>query len=182
MPGLFDSFKEHGATELALLLIDSIDPVQLRQQIEAAVEVELRLSKIANAPASNIALVPVPSSAEAFRVRGFAPANEVAKALACALRLSGAPVRVIRLLKRSRAVSDQATLATEARWQNQIESMAARHDFDGQVILVDDIVTTGATLVEAKRAVEAAGAQVIGFCTLAETLLKRNTNSAKANT
>ena len=41
-----------------------------------------------------------------------------------------------------------------------------------RVLLVDDIVTTGSSLVEAARAIRAAGAQVVGFATLAETILK----------
>jgi predicted amidophosphoribosyltransferase len=38
------------------------------------------------------------------------------------------------------------------------------------VILVDDIVTTGASLTEAKRCLEGAGFPVLGFVAFAETL------------
>jgi orotate phosphoribosyltransferase len=41
-----------------------------------------------------------------------------------------------------------------------------------RVILVDDVVTTGATLLEAARAVTSAGGEVVGFLTFSETLLK----------
>jgi predicted amidophosphoribosyltransferase len=43
---------------------------------------------------------------------------------------------------------------------------------DELVVLVDDVVTTGASLREAERAMKAAGNQVLGFLTIAETLLK----------
>jgi predicted amidophosphoribosyltransferase len=41
-----------------------------------------------------------------------------------------------------------------------------------QVIIFDDVVTTGATILEASRAVTAAGGNVIGFLAFAETILK----------
>lgn len=187
MPALIDSFKEHGATELALLLVDSIDSVILRQELFTAFGFDLAVadegaSTLEGGATSSLALVPIPSSTDAFRSRGFSPANEVAKAFASRLGADGVSVRVVRLLKRSREVADQSTLTTQERWHNQTESMVARHDYEGRVILIDDIVTTGATLVEAKRAVEKSGAQVIGFCTLAETLRKRDINFSKPNT
>jgi predicted amidophosphoribosyltransferase len=40
------------------------------------------------------------------------------------------------------------------------------------VVLVDDVVTTGATLLEGRRALMQAGVEVIGFVTIAETLAK----------
>ena len=90
--------------------------------------------------------------------------------------------RVISLLVRSRAVADQASLDSDDRRSNQDESMAAIHQLTGDVLLIDDIVTTGATLSEARRAVELAGGRVIGFCTLAETLLKHSDKNAKPST
>jgi predicted amidophosphoribosyltransferase len=44
--------------------------------------------------------------------------------------------------------------------------------FGRQVILFDDVVTTGSTILEAGRAVELAGGTVIGFLAFAETILK----------
>lgn len=89
---------------------------------------------------------------------------------------------MVRLLRRSRLVRDQSLLTTQERWQNQTQSMVARHQVNGSVILIDDISTTGATLLEARRAVEDSGGKVIGFCTLAETLLKRSAIYSKPDT
>jgi len=44
----------------------------------------------------------------------------------------------------------------------------------GAVVLVDDVVTTGASLREAARAMAAAGNQVVGFVTIAETILRND--------
>jgi orotate phosphoribosyltransferase len=41
-----------------------------------------------------------------------------------------------------------------------------------QVIILDDVVTTGSTILEAARAVAAAGGIVVGFLGFAETILK----------
>jgi orotate phosphoribosyltransferase len=50
----------------------------------------------------------------------------------------------------------------------------------GRVILVDDVVTTGATLITAKQTLENAGYFVEGFVTFAETEGKRCTLTTQA--
>lgn len=161
-------------SELAYLLVQQIDGGLVKTWLE----------RIIGPPGESgvISLVPIPSSAEAFRARGFNPAAEVASAFAALLHQAGYSARVVRLLNRSRSVSDQAKLGSFDRWHNQVQSMAARHRFAGRVLLIDDIVTTGATMIEARRACTEAGASVIGFAAIAETLMKRQGNSAKANT
>jgi predicted amidophosphoribosyltransferase len=48
-----------------------------------------------------------------------------------------------------------------------------------RVLLVDDIVTTGSTLIEAERAVIAAGGESVGFLTIAETVRKFDARKQK---
>jgi predicted amidophosphoribosyltransferase len=170
---LIHSFKENGVTELAERLIENVDPEVFSNQAARA---------FGHESITRLLLVPVPSSVEAFRQRGFAPGEVVAKSFGKLFQRIGLNVSVVRLLKRSRSVRDQSQLSTEERWQNQFESIIARHSINEDVVLVDDISTTGATLLEAKRAVEAAGGRVLGFCALAETLLKQQPISAKPNT
>ncbi|OXE35355.1 MAG: hypothetical protein CGW95_14360 [Phenylobacterium zucineum] len=117
------------------------------------------------------AVLCMPSSKAAMARRGVNPALLLCKRVA---RAAGLPM--IGGLNLVRQPRDQAALGLEGRAANLRDSM--RFDpprgFDREVILFDDVVTTGATLLEARRAVEAAGAglRVSGFCVLAETLRK----------
>lgn len=65
------------------------------------------------------------------------------------------------LLRRTRSTLRQFDLTPPKRWENVRKAFAARagyHLRDAHVLLVDDIVTTGATCSEAARALRAAGA------------------------
>jgi len=69
-----------------------------------------------------------------------------------------------------RKVRDQAALPAAERASNLEGSMAASRSVMGRdVLLVDDVVTTGSTLREAARALRTAGATVLGAATIATT-------------
>lgn len=123
-------------------------------------------------------LVPMPSKKISFETRGFVPAKLLSQ------RLSRLVVKTEKILLpvycgldyaplMASQISDQAGLSGEDRRTNLVGTMRAlgRPNFD-RAILIDDIVTTGATLSEAKRALGDIGVQVLGFVTLAETLPK----------
>lgn len=173
IPALMHAFKERGVTEIVDHLVDAVDANQLVAAIEQMRGTPYEI---------DLAFVPVPSSKNAFRQRGFSPGLKVAKSFSRVAASAGLQNRVVALLKRSRLVADQASLDTNGRRKNQTDSMIALHRLSGDVLLIDDIVTTGATLGEARRAVEQAGGRVIGFCTLAETLLKQPLKNAKPST
>lgn len=108
-----------------------------------------------------VVVVPVPTSRAAMRHRGYRVADLLARR-AC-LR----PVRALRIV---RATADQRRLSRDARARNVVGSMRATRRLDGaEVLIVDDVVTTGATLEEAARALRAAGARVRGALTVAAT-------------
>ncbi|WP_454261450.1 phosphoribosyltransferase family protein [Pseudoxanthomonas mexicana] len=65
--------------------------------------------------------------------------------------------------------ADQRLLGRTERAANVSGSMRARGAAGAAVIVVDDVVTTGATLVEAARALRAGGARVLGAATVAST-------------
>ncbi|MFE3162913.1 ComF family protein [Streptomyces sp. NPDC059224] len=115
-----------------------------------------------------VLLVPVPSAPWAVRARGHDPVRRIALAAAAELRRGGTSVRVVPVLRQRRAVADQADLNSRQRLANldgalEVPAGAARLLGGGRVVLVDDLVTTGATLTEAARAVrEVTGSEGAG--------------------
>ncbi len=92
-------------------------------------------------------LVPVPLHAARLRSRGYNQAEVIARALAAAL---GSPPALGDALRRARATERQSSLDLGARDANVAGAFApgvdALHLAGRDVILVDDVVTTGATL------------------------------------
>ncbi|MEI2721462.1 MAG: double zinc ribbon domain-containing protein [Gemmatimonadales bacterium] len=107
-------------------------------------------------------LVPIPLAAGRRRVRGYNQAEVLAAALG---RRTGRPVRPDRLV-RLRETPAQTRLAPEARLANLAEAFGAIPSARG-VILVDDVFTTGATLVSAAGALLDAGAPQVEAITFA---------------
>jgi predicted amidophosphoribosyltransferase len=106
-------------------------------------------------------LTAVPTSSAAFRRRGYDPV---------ALLLRRAELHSARVLHHVAPVGEQKGLGIEQRAVNVRDSIAARGALNGRVfLLVDDVITTGATLAEAARAIRAAGGTVVGAATLAFT-------------
>ncbi|MEV6618165.1 ComF family protein [Streptomyces sp. NPDC051051] len=113
-------------------------------------------------PLGAVLLVPVPSARRATRSRGHDPARRIALAAAAELRATGAPVRVAAVLRQRRVVADQTGLNSQQRLDNLFGALAVAAGGArllcgaDAVVLVDDLVTTGASLAEAARAVRAA--------------------------
>ncbi len=109
-----------------------------------------------------VLLVPVPSARRAVRTRGHDPARRIALAAAAELRRTGTPARVLAALRQRRAVADQSGLDARQRRDNMAGALAVAPGggrllrAGGPVVLVDDLMTTGASLAEAARAVRAA--------------------------
>lgn len=112
------------------------------------------------------ALLPVliPSTAAARRRRGFHPTGLVlARASILVPPLRGA-------LRLTRQTQDQAGLSSVGRAANREGSLVASRRLRGRrCLLVDDIVTSGATIAEAARAIERAGGIVVGAAAVART-------------
>ncbi|WP_217140914.1 ComF family protein [Streptomyces sp. AC627_RSS907] len=107
-------------------------------------------------------LVPVPSARGAVRTRGHDPARRIALAAAGELRRTGTPARVLAVLRQRHPVADQSGLGARERLDNLAGALTVVSGGDrllgggGPVVLVDDLMTTGASLTEAARAVRAA--------------------------
>ncbi|HJR18332.1 MAG TPA: ComF family protein [Actinomycetota bacterium] len=107
----------------------------------------------------------VPSTRASESARGFNPAEELARPLARSLRL---PCR--RLLTKQRETRDSAGLSRDERRANLYEAFAAKGPIRGHILVVDDILTTGATAAECAGALKKAGAEKVSVVTFARAL------------
>ena len=83
---------------------------------------------------------------------------------------TAAGVRPQKLLTINRGRADQSQLGRMERFRNMKGVYKATPAAMGtRVILVDDVLTTGATLLECARALRAGGAEVLGAAVLAYT-------------
>lgn len=115
---------------------------------------QLMAQAFADAPRPG-ALVPLPLHRARLRVRGYDQALELARPLARALDLPLAAGALVR----TRATAPQSRLDADARRRNVRDAFAVRADaaLPAHVALVDDVMTTGATLRAAAHALRRAG-------------------------
>jgi ComF family protein len=110
-------------------------------------------------------LVPVPLSSSRQRERGYNQSAELARWLAARW---GLPV-MDSLLERTRATRTQTRLTPGERHRNvsgAFRARAARSALRGlHLVLVDDVVTTGATLNACAAALHDGGARILSFVT-----------------
>ena len=111
-------------------------------------------------------LAPVPITAARLRKRGFNQALEIAREVS-----SGTGVRITRAVHRRRGADTPQSLLrdTSARRANVAGAFLARASIQGKVAIVDDVVTTGATVNELARCLKSAGASRVEVWAVART-------------
>jgi competence protein ComFC len=125
-------------------------------------------------------VVPVPLHRQRQRERGYNQAELVAKPLA---RKLGLPYRAV-LLTRTKPRPDKHILSLEERWDSVRGAFATRpgSKVDNlRVLLVDDVMTTGATLDACAKALRGAGAKSVIGLTVARAARHPAVGSGESN-
>ncbi|MEU8797841.1 phosphoribosyltransferase family protein [Spirillospora sp. NPDC048819] len=118
----------------------------------------------------------VPSRRGAVRRRGHDALRGVVEVAVRRLHTAGVPVIGVDALKQRGRVADQAALTAAQRTANlqgALEVKPGAGVAGRRIVLVDDVVTTGASLTDAARALRAAGAEPLAAATIAATPRRR---------
>lgn len=149
------AFKNGGRTSIAGVLAEPFG-----RSVDAA---------MAHAGGKDVLVVAIPVRRSSRRRRGYRPVHLLAHR---------AGVHVERGLRFVREPHDQLRLGRVDRADNLAFAMRGTRVLAGRrVLVIDDVLTTGATLSEAVRAVRQAGGEVVGAAVLARTRRGRRTSA-----
>jgi predicted amidophosphoribosyltransferase len=113
-----------------------------------------------------LTVVPAPTRRSAARRRGGDPVTRMARAATADLP----DIQVVQALRLRALVRDSVGLSSADRQRNIVGRVKITKPVEGlakAVLVVDDIVTTGATASESVRVLQIAGAQVAGVLAIA---------------
>ncbi|MCX4550736.1 phosphoribosyltransferase family protein [Streptomyces sp. NBC_01267] len=169
LPAVWGAAAYEDAVRAVLLAHKERGALGLAGALGRALAGSVRAAVARSAGAGTLLLVPVPSARGAVRARGHDAGRRIAWSASAELRRTGTPARVVAALRQRRGVADQAGLDARQRLANlagalEVPAGGVRLLEGGRVVLVDDLMTTGASLVEAARAVRAVGGREFGGC------------------
>ena len=150
-----------GAARAAVLALKEDGRTELARPLRAPLLAALALA-YAQPGARGALLVPVPGSPSALGRRGFQPVELLAR------RAGLATTRALALRPEPDAGSQKQRSLAE-RTRDRAEPVVVRALDGRSVVLLDDVVTSGATLRAAARALARAGAAVVGCAAIAAT-------------
>jgi len=156
------AYKDGGRTDAAPALVPAL---------AASIDAALRAAAH-RAGSAGIELCTIPSTPSAIRARGYRPVDRL---------LARLDLRAARVLRPIAGHLDQAGLDAEARRRNASGWLRARGAGGRRFLVVDDVLTTGATLTAAVAALESGGAEVVGCAVLAETPLRRDEHRRRSS-
>lgn len=155
--GILHALKEQGTTAAAGPV-----GVALREVLRAAVPI--LFAQTSQPRPARVLITHPPSTSANYLVRGYVPVQVLLRRA----RVQSTSLLTHTAGRRNRA--DQSTLHRSERFNNLTGTLRATTELRGEtVLLVDDVATSGATLLECARAVRAAGGCVLGAVTLAHT-------------
>jgi predicted amidophosphoribosyltransferase len=142
----------------------------------ASTEEEAPSDQLPAGRAAGVVLVPMPSRRGAVRERGRDPTLAIARQAAQLLRGEGKDVSVRPVLRMAGTVQDQSGLDAQARAANLRGAVLLPDRWVAQlshdrtrVVLVDDIITTGASLAAAAVTLRRTGIEIVGAALVAAT-------------
>ena len=151
LDGLYATGQQHGVLAQAVKAFKYHDALELCDSLTARLVAGLRLQnwKID-------VIVPVPLHADRELERGYNQSNLLGWQLARATSLPCQPAWLARI----RGTGQQAQLAASQRRQNVAGAFEAAIEVEGKsILLIDDVVTTGSTLIECALALRTRGAR-----------------------
>lgn len=115
----------------------------------------------------------IPSSPQSIARRGFCPAHILANSIASALKASGVLVPYLPTIftRTDARIPAQASLKIKDRVLNVLSSIRLSAEVSGaRVLLIDDVLTSGATVFNASITLLQGGASGVSVLTLARSL------------